>query len=58
MLAKLSLLTPHAWFLRGLADLSGGSSPTSVLGAAAAILAFAAVTGSVAVLRLGRLAAT
>ena len=58
LLAKLSLLTPHAWFLRGLADLSGGSSPTSVLGAAAAILAFAAVTGSVAVLRLGRLAAT
>jgi ABC-2 type transport system permease protein len=55
LIATLSLLTPHAWFLRGLEDLAGGSGAGVVLGPAAAILAFAAVTGSIALARMGRL---
>ena len=55
VIAALSLLTPHAWFLRGLGDLSGGAGPGAVLGPAAAILAFAAVTGGIALTRMGRL---
>ncbi len=51
----LSLLTPHAWFLRGLGELSGGGSVTDILPAAGAILAFAAVTLAVALTRLGKL---
>jgi len=44
---KLSLLTPHAWFLRGLGDLQGGDV-TSVLPSVAALLAFGMVTGLIA----------
>ncbi len=49
--ATLSLITPHAWFMRGLAELAGGGS---VLAPAAAMLAFAAVTLGVAVARLSK----
>ena len=55
VIARLSLLTPHAWFLRGLEDLAGGGGAQVVLGPAAAMLAFAAVTGGIALTRLGRL---
>lgn len=55
VIAALSLLTPHAWFLRGLGDLAGGSGAGAVLGPAAAILAFAVVTGGIALTRMGRL---
>ena len=55
LMEKASLLTPHAWFLRGLGDLAGGAGPASVLPAAGAILLFAMVTGTVALLRLGKL---
>jgi ABC-2 type transport system permease protein len=51
----LSLLTPHAWFLRGLGDLAGGGSVSDVLPAAGAMLAFAAATLAVALTRLGKL---
>lgn len=44
---KLSLLTPHAWFLRGLGDLQGGDV-TAVLPSVAALLAFGMVTGLIA----------
>jgi ABC-2 type transport system permease protein len=54
--AKASLITPHAWFLRGLGDLSGGAGPAAVLPAAGAILLFAAVVGGIALLRLRKLA--
>ncbi|MET9232240.1 ABC transporter permease [Lentzea sp. NPDC003310] len=47
LLEKLSLLAPHHWFLRGLADLAGGTV-ASVLPSVAAMTAFAAVTGSTA----------
>jgi ABC-2 type transport system permease protein len=56
-LALLSRGTPHAWFLEGLAELSGGAGPVAVLPAAGAILVFAAVAGAVAYARIGRLVA-
>ena len=57
LLAALSLATPQAWFMRGLEDMAGGGGVHGVLGPVAAILAFAAVTGSLAFIRLGRLVA-
>ncbi len=53
-LAKLSLITPQAWFMRGLGDLHGGGLSTVVV-PALAMLAFAAVTGGIAVSRLDRI---
>jgi ABC-2 type transport system permease protein len=52
--ATMSLLTPHAWFLRGLGELQGGGGPLAALPAAGAMLAFAAVVSAVALLRLGK----
>jgi len=52
LLAKASLLTPHAWFLRGLSDLSGGGSTADILPEAAYILLFAIVTAGLAAFRL------
>lgn len=57
LLARLSLVTPQAWFLRGVQDLGGGAGASAVLGPAAAMLAFAVITGSLALLRAGRLTA-
>ncbi len=57
LLAVLSLATPQAWFLRGLENMAGGTGAGAVLGPAAAILAFAAITGTVAFARVGRLVA-
>lgn len=53
-IASLSLATPHAWFLRGLADLGGGGI-SDVLPAVGAMLVFAAVLGGAALLRLRRM---
>ncbi len=47
-LARLSYLTPHAWFMRGLADISGGAEWTAALPAAGALLLFSVVFGAVA----------
>lgn len=55
VLAKLSLLTPHAWFLRGLEESSSGAGVRGVLGPAGAILAIAAVAAALAFARAGRL---
>ena len=44
-----SLVAPHRWFLRGLADLAGGDV-TTVFPSVAAMTAFAAVTCTAAVL--------
>jgi ABC-2 type transport system permease protein len=49
--ATVSLASPHAWFLRGLGELAGGGGPTATLPAVGAMLAFAAVTLTVAGLR-------
>ena len=54
LLAKLSLLTPHAWFLRGLGDLAGGADATGIIGSLWPILLFAAVTMGLASFRLGK----
>lgn len=48
ILASLTLLTPHAWFIRGLSQLADGSPWTSALPAAGAILVFAVVTATIA----------
>lgn len=48
VLATLSYMTPHAWFLRGLADISGGASWSEALPASGAMLVFAVVTGAIA----------
>ena len=57
VIAALSLATPQAWFLRGLDNMTGGAGAGAVLGPLAAILAFAAVTGLLAYMRIGRLVA-
>ncbi len=46
-LSKLTFITPHAWFMRGLGDLAGDAPWTNALPAAGAMLAFALVTGAV-----------
>jgi ABC-2 type transport system permease protein len=56
LLAKLSLITPHAWFLQGLSDMAGGEGPSAVVVPALALIAFAVATGSIALMRLKKLA--
>ena len=58
VLASLSLLTPHAWFLRGLNDLAGGGGLGVVVPSLIAIGAFAVVTGGLAVWGFSRGEAT
>ena len=53
-LSRLSLLTPHAWFLRGLGDLASGAGPSAAIPATLGILAFALVTGAIAATRLSK----
>lgn len=53
-LSRLSFITPHAWFLRGLGDLAGDASWTSVLPAAGAMMIFAVVTGVIGWVMLQR----
>lgn len=48
LLSKLTFLTPHAWFMRGLGELAGDASWTAALPAVGAILIFAIVCGSIA----------
>jgi ABC-2 type transport system permease protein len=45
ILAFLSLLTPHAWFIRGLGDLAGGET-SAILPSVAALFAFGLLTGA------------
>jgi hypothetical protein len=54
-LARLTFAAPQAWFLRGLGDLRGGSL-SAVWVPAAAMLAFAAVAGGLAMTRLKHMA--
>jgi ABC-2 type transport system permease protein len=54
VLSALTYITPHAWFLRGLADLSSDAPWTAALPAAGAIMMFAVVTGLLAWLLLRR----
>ncbi len=56
-MATASLVTPHAWFLRGLGSLVGEGGVVDVLPAVGALLCFAVVTGAVAMTRIGRVVA-
>jgi ABC-2 type transport system permease protein len=56
VMETLSLLTPHGWFLRGLADMHGaGSSWTDALPAVGVLLAIGLVTGAIGFARARRL---
>jgi ABC-2 type transport system permease protein len=56
VLATLSLLTPHGWFLRGLAEMQGTSgSWMDALPAAGVLLAIGLVTGAIGFARARRL---
>lgn len=54
ILSRLTYLTPHAWFMRGLADISGGAPWTDAFPAAAALTLFALVLGAIAWVALRR----
>ena len=57
LIEKVSLLTPHAWFMRGLSGLQSGGNLGDVWQEAAAILIFALVTGAIGFARARRLVA-
>ncbi|MEO3782599.1 ABC transporter permease [Actinocorallia sp. B10E7] len=48
VMGAVSPVTPHYWFLRGLADLSGGASVVGVLPSVAALGGIAVLAGGVA----------
>lgn len=56
-LANLSLLTPHAWFMRGLGELADGGGVGDVVSAALAMIAFFVVALAVAASRVRRMVA-
>jgi ABC-2 type transport system permease protein len=47
LLSQLSLITPNAWFLRGLGDMAGGGSFPDAMPAFGALLLMAVVTGGI-----------
>lgn len=53
----LSLLTPHAWFLRGLAEMQGGGTIADALPAVGVLLAVGLATGAIGFARARRLVA-
>jgi ABC-2 type transport system permease protein len=53
-LAALTYLTPHAWFMFGLAELSSNAPWTAALPAVGALLVFALLTGVLAYVLLRR----
>jgi len=56
ILQQVSLLTPHAWFLRGIGDLGpGGTGIGTVFPSIAALLAIGLMTGAIGLARAGRL---
>jgi ABC-2 type transport system permease protein len=56
VMAQLSLITPHAWFLRGLGDLHGaGAVWTDALPSVAVLLTMGLVTGAIGFARARRL---
>ena len=54
LISRLSLLTPHAWFLRGLNELAGGGGVERIIPSLVAIGGFALVTGAIALLAFQR----
>ncbi len=55
VLATLSKLTPHAWFLSGLQDLSSGGALSVIVEPSLILLAIAGVCGALALVRIRRL---
>jgi ABC-2 type transport system permease protein len=55
LLAQLSLLTPHAWFLRGIGDASTGGDVVAVAGPLGVLLAIGLLAGGLGLLRVRRL---
>jgi ABC-2 type transport system permease protein len=53
----LSLLTPHAWFLRGLAEMQGGGTIADALPAVGVLLGVGLVAGAIGFARARRLVA-
>jgi len=53
-MATLSLMTPHAWFIRGINDLAAGGGPEAVAGSILVLLAVGAVTGGIGLTRARR----
>lgn len=56
-MASLSMLTPHAWFLRGIDDLAGGGGIAVVAPSLAVLVAIGAVTAGLGLLRARRVVA-
>ena len=54
ILASISALTPHHWFIRGLADLAGGQGASAALPSVWPLLVIAAVTAMAAGVLLRR----
>jgi len=55
VLRRLALLTPNGWALRGFSDLGSGGAFHTVTTNLLVLLAFAAVTGSIGMVRARRL---
>jgi ABC-2 type transport system permease protein len=54
LLARLAVLTPHYWFIRGLGDLAGGDGPGAALPAVGALAVFAVVVGGIGLVLMFR----
>jgi ABC-2 type transport system permease protein len=54
VLNRLTYITPHAWFMRGLSEISGGAEWTAALPSAGALLVIALVLGVAALIMLRR----
>ena len=54
VLSRLTYITPHAWFMRGLSEISGGAQWTAALPSAGALLVIALVLGLAAWFMLQR----
>lgn len=55
VISVLSKMTPHAWFLGGLQDLSSGEALSSIFEPSIVLLAVAAVCGGLSLLRVRKL---
>jgi ABC-2 type transport system permease protein len=56
LMARVALLTPHAWFLRGLGEMAGpGGTVADCLPAVGVLLLMAVIPGSIGVARSRRL---
>ena len=55
VVSVLSKMTPHAWFLSGLQDLSSGEPLSSIVEPSIVLLAIAAACGALALVRVRKL---